>query len=158
MADFVFNTAKGRVNALHDRVDANDPANSALIVVLLKGAEADAGLKDRADLGAILANGSAEADFTNYARKVITDAGIGPSVTDQANDRREADITADPVWTAAGGALNNNLVKLLVCYDPDTTSGNDANIEPLTAHDFVISTNGSDLVAQLAATGYFRAS
>jgi len=157
MADFVFNIAKGRINELHDAINANNPANSALIVVLLKTAEADAGMKDRDDLAAILANGSTEADFTNYARKVLTDADINNSVIDDANDRREADIP-DPTWVAAGGVVNNNLVKLLICYDADTTQGNDANLTPLCAYDFVITTNGSDLVAQVAAAGYFRAS
>lgn len=157
MADFVFNIAKGRINELHNQINANNPGNSALVVVLLKQAEADAGMKDRDDLGAILANGSVEADFTNYARKVFTDADINDSAIDDANDRREADIP-DPTWVGAGGAVNNNLVKLLICYDADTTQGNDTNLVPLTAHDFVISTNGSDLVAQIAAAGYFRAS
>lgn len=157
MADFVFNIAKGRINELHNQINANNPANSALVVVLLKVAEADAGLQDRDDLAAILANGSTEADFTNYARKVFDDAQINDSVVDDTGNRREADIP-DPVWNGAGGAVNNNLVKLLICYDGDTTSGNDSNIVPLTAHDFVITTNGSDLVAQIAAAGYFRAS
>ena len=158
MADLVFNVAKGRVNELHDRVNSGDPSTSRLVVVLLKGAESDAGLKDRPDLAAILANGNAEADFTNYARKVIGAAGIGPSVVDNGADRREADITADPTWTAAGGVINNALVKLLICYTPDQAGGTDADLVPLTAHDFQIATNGSDLVAQLAAAGYFRAS
>lgn len=157
MADFVFNIAKGRINELHNQINANNPSNSALVVVLLKVAESDAGLQDRDDLAAILANGSTEADFTNYARKVIDDAQINDSVVDDTNNRREADIP-DPVWNAAGGVVNNNLVKLLICYDGDTTSGNDSNIVPLTAHDFVITTNGSDLVGQIAAAGYFRAS
>ena len=33
MADFVFNIAKGRVAELYNRVDSNDPANSAIIIV-----------------------------------------------------------------------------------------------------------------------------
>lgn len=157
MADFVFNIAKGRINELHNQINANNPGNSALVVVLLKVAEADAGMQDRDDLANILANGSTEADFTNYARKVIDDTVINDSVIDDTNNRREADIP-DPTWTAAGGMVNNNLVKMLICYDADTTQGNDSNLTPLTAHDFVITTNGSDLVAQIAPAGYFRAS
>ena len=157
MADFVFNVAKGRVAELHDRVDSNDPVNSALVVVLLKTAAADATLKDQADLAAILAGGSTEADFTNYARKTVTDTSITASTVDNANDRREADIP-DQTWTAAGGVSNNSLVKLLICYDPDTTGGTDSSIIPLTAHDFVITTNGGDITAQINAAGYFRAS
>jgi hypothetical protein len=157
VADIVFNVAKGRVNELHERVNNNDPANSALIIVLLKAAAADATLIDQDDLAAILAGGSTEADFSNYARKTLTDADIAASAVDDSNDRREADIP-DQTWTAAGGAANNTLAKLLVCYDPDTTGGTDSAIIPLTAHDFVVTTNGGDITAQIAAAGYFRAS
>ncbi|MFQ5776333.1 MAG: hypothetical protein ACE5GS_17580 [Kiloniellaceae bacterium] len=152
------NIAKGRVNELHDRVDGNDPAASALIVVLLKAAEVDATLEDYDDLGALLgAAGNTEADFTNYARKTLTDVDIVASVVDDVNNRREADIP-DQTWTAAGGAVNNTLKKLLICYDADTGVGTDANIVPLCHYDFAITTNGGDLTAQVAAAGYFRAS
>lgn len=157
MSDIVFNVAKGKVNEYHDRVVGNDPANSALIVVLLKVASADATLRDFSTLAAVLAGGSTEADFTNYARKTLTDAVLTVSTVDNTNDRREADIP-DQTWTSAGGASNNTLAKLLICYDSDTTGGTDANIIPLTAHDFVITTNGGDITAQIATAGYFRAS
>lgn len=157
MADLVFNVAKGSVAAYHNRVNDNDPANSALIVVLLKTAASDATLRDQDTLAAILAGGSTEADFTNYARKVLTDADISAATVDDANDRVDADIP-DQTWTSAGGASNNTLAKLLICYDSDTTAGTDSNIVPLTAHDFVVTTNGGDITAQIAAAGYFRAS
>lgn len=157
MADIVFNVAKGRLIEFHERVNNNDPANSALVVVLLKTASSDTVLADQDDLAAILAGGSVEADFTNYARKVLTDSDIGASTVDDTNNRREADIP-DQTWTAAGGATNNTLAKLLICYDPDTTGGTDSAIVPMTAHDFVITTNGGDIVAQINASGYIRAS
>ncbi len=157
MADLVFNVAKGSVAAYHNRVNDNDPANSALIVVLLKTAAADSTLRDQDTLAAILAGGSTEADFTNYARKTLTDSDISAATVDDANDRVDADIP-DQTWTSAGGASNNTLAKLLICYDSDTTAGTDSNIIPLTAHDFVVSTNGGDITAQIAAAGYFRAS
>jgi hypothetical protein len=53
----------------------------------------------------------------------------------------------------AGGAWS----KLLVCYDNDTTAGTDANILPLTYHDFVVTPDGSDIVAVINAAGFFRA-
>ena len=157
MGDIVFNVAKGKVNEYHDRVNANDPANSALIIVLLKVTESDALLKDYDTLALLLAGSNTEADFTSYARKTITDATISDSVVDDGADVRDADIP-DQTWTAAGGASNNSLVKLLICYDPDTTGGTDSTVIPLTAHDFVITTNGGDITAQVAAAGYFRAS
>lgn len=157
MADIVFNIAKGKVALYHDKVDGNDPSNSALIVVLLKTAASDATLRDQDTLAAVLAGGSTEADFTNYARKTLTDADISAAAVDDANDRVDADIP-DQTWTSAGGASNNTLAKLLVCYDPDTTGGTDSAIIPLTAHDFVVTTNGGDITAQIAAAGYYRAS
>jgi hypothetical protein len=152
VADFVFNIAKGKAAQL-----ATLPAtNDALIVVLLKstGLESDATLKDYADLAAILAAANDEADFTNYARKTVT---ASVTVTpDNTNDRVDVDMP-DLTWTAAGGATNNTVGKLIVCYDSDTTGGTDSGIVPLTAHDFVATTNSADLVAQLAAAGFFRA-
>lgn len=157
MADGVMNIAKGRVGELYNRVESNDPANSALIVVLLKANEAEATLVDRDTLSAVLAEaGTTEADFTNYARKTLTDAELAafPS-PDDVNDRFDFDIP-DQVFSSAGGAANNTLTKLLVCYDADTAGGTDANIIPLTHHDFAVTTNGGDITAQINAAGFFR--
>lgn len=130
-------------------------ANDALIVVLLKsaGIEADATIRDHNELGALLAAANDEADFTNYARKTITSATI---TVDDTNNWVDVDI-ADQTWTSAGGAANNTLAGFLVCYDTDTTGGADTDIIPLTKHDFSVTTDGSDLTAQIAAAGYFRA-
>lgn len=156
MADGVFNIAKGRVNEIHNRVNDNDPTNAALVVVLLQTAEADATLEDYDTLSALLAGSNTEATFTNYARKVLTDTDVSATSVDDTNNRQDADI-GDQTYSSAGGAANNTLAKLLICYDSDTTGGTDANIVPLTHHDFVITTDGSDIVAQINAAGYFRA-
>lgn len=159
MADGVFNIAKGRVVEYYNRVENNDPSASALIIVLLKANEAEATLIDRDDLSAVLAEaGTTEADFTNYARKTLTDVELAAlPAPDDTNDRYDIDLP-DQTWTSAGGATNNTLTKLLVCYDNDTGAGTDANIIPLTHHDFAATTDGSDLTAQFAAAGFFRAS
>lgn len=159
MADFVFNLAKGRVAELYNRVKSNDPANSALIIVVLKsaGISSDATLLDLDTLSAVLGSGSTvEATNTGYARKVLTDADIVAMAPDDTNDRMDIDIP-DQTWTGvatSGGAWG----KLLVCYDNDTTGGTDANIVPLTAHDFAVTPDGSDITAQIAAAGFYRAS
>lgn len=156
MANGVFNIAKGRVNEYVARVAANDPANSALIIVLLKVAEADATLEDYDDLSALLAGANTEADFTNYgARKALTDVDVTAPTPDDTNNWQEADLP-DVTWSSAGGATNNTMVKLLVCYDADTTGGTDANIIPLTHHDWTPTTDGSDLTAVI--NGFYRAS
>lgn len=157
MADGVFNIAKGHVNEYQNRIDGNDPANSAWIIVLLSASVADGTLEDFDTLALVIADaGVTEATFTNYARKVLTDTDIAAAVVDDTNNRKESDFP-DQTWTSAGGATNNTLVKLLVCYDSDTTGGTDANIVPCTHHDFAFTTNGGDLTAQVNAAGFFRA-
>lgn len=159
MADQVFNIAKGRIVEYYNRVKGNDPANAAFIVVLLKVAEADATLIDYDDLNALLgAAGNTEADFTNYARKTLTDSDLATlPAPDDTNNRYDVDLP-DQTYSSAGGASNNTLVKALVCYDSDTTGGTDANIIPLCHYDFSVTTDGNDLNLNWNAAGFFRAS
>jgi len=151
VASGIFNISKGKIKYYSELPATND----ALIIVLLKssGLVADATLADYDDLAALLAGASDEADFTNYARKTITSVTV---TVDDTNDRLDLDI-ADQTWTSAGGASNNTLGKILVCYDPDTTGGTDSTIVPLSYHDFTATTDGNDLVATIAAAGFARA-
>lgn len=157
MASGVFNVAKGRVNELMIRVDTNDPTNSGIVIVLLETAEADATLEDYDTLSALLAGSNTEAAFTNYARKVLTDSDVSSPTPDDTNNRQDADLP-DQTYTSAGGASNETLAKLIVCFDPDTTGGDDTTLIPLTHHDFVVTTDGTDIVAQFNTAGFFRAS
>lgn len=158
MADGMFNIGRGRVNGYFERVAENVQADSAIVVVLLKAAEADATLADYDDLGAILAEaGNTEADFTNYARKVLTDTDVSTPTPDDTNNWQAADLP-DQTWASAGGTLDNTMAKLLICFDPDTTAGTDADIIPLMHMDWTPSTDGGDLVAQFDSNGVYRAS
>lgn len=153
MANIVFNIAKGRVGELYNRVEGNDPANSALIVVPIEfsGLEADSVLIDADNLAAVLAGTTNEQ--TTMGRKVLTDAELAAiPAPDDTNDRGS---WALPTITWAG-ATGNRIAKLVVCYDPDTTGGTDANIIPLTMFDYDMTPSGADIVA----TGgeFFRAS
>jgi hypothetical protein len=158
MADGPFNIARGRAIELYNRVKANDPAASALVLVILKVAEADDVLNNYDDLGALIgAAGNTEADFTNYARKVLTDVDLAAlPAPDDTNNRFDIDLP-DQTWVSAGGAVNNSLVKLLVCYDSDTVAGTDANIVPIAHLDFVATTDGTDLTFAFNAAGFYRA-
>lgn len=151
------NPAKGRVAELVQRVLDNDPANAAIVIVALQAAEADDTLRSYATLSAMLAQaGNTEATFTNYARVVYTDADAVTRVVDNVNDRVDCDFP-DFTYTAAGGTVDNSLVKQIPCFDPDTTGGTDADLIPLTHHDFVQATNGGDITGQVDAAGFFRA-
>lgn len=157
MADFVFNIAKGRVAELYNRVDTNDGANSALIILVLatSGLESDATLKDLDTVTALVAGTTNEVTNSGYARKVLTDTELSAMAPDDTNDRMDLDF-ADQTWTAV--AAGDGWSKLVVCFDNDTTGGTDANIVPLTAHDFVVVPDGSDITAQINSAGFFRAS
>lgn len=156
MADQIYNIALGRVAELYSRVDLNDPAASALIIVVINTSATDAVLKDLDDLAAIIADiNTAEVTNTGYARKVLTDADLTAFAPDDVNDRVDLDIP-DQTWT--GVAAGDAWTDLLVCYDADTAAGTDANIVPLTQHDFALTPDGSDVTAAIAASGFYRAS
>lgn len=153
MANIVFNIAKGRVGELYNRVENNDPANSAIILVpiLTAGLEADSVLIDKDDLAAVLSGSTDE--NTTMGRKILTDADLAsiPS-PDDSNDRGEWSLPTQTWVAAAGGAIS----KLLVGYDSDTTSGTDSSIIPLTMFDFAQTPSGSDI--QMTTGVFFRAS
>lgn len=156
MADIVFNVAKGRIATYSDLAAAND----ALLIVPIEttGIVADSVMRDYTTLNAILAAASNEQ--TTMGRKLVT-SGI-TNAPDQTNDRVDIDM-ADLTWVTATG---NAISALVVCYVPDTTLGSfltpdgtrDATAIPLSKHDFVVTPNGGDIVAQIAATGFLRAS
>lgn len=147
MADFIFNNARGRLRQLV--LDGAD-----LIVVLLKTDEADDTLNNYDTLDALLAAGggtaNVECDFTNYARKVIDNGDISPAV-DDGNNRLDIDIP-DQTYTSAGGASNNNIVSAIICID----GVNDAARIPVSKHDFIVTTDGTDLSLQVPAAGFYR--
>jgi hypothetical protein len=157
MANLVFNIALGRVAELYNRVDTNDPANSALVILVLAaaGIESDAVLRDKDTVADLLSGSTDEVTNSGYARKILTDADIVAFAPDDVNDRVDLDIP-DQTWT--GVAAGSNWSDIVVAYDNDTTGGTDANLIPLTLHDFVVTPDGSDITAQVAASGFYRAS
>lgn len=154
MADFVFNIAKGRVAELYNRVDLGDPATARLTIVIIDAnGDSDATMKDRDDIAALLGGTANEVTNTNYARKTIAAGDIAAFAPDDTNDRVDLDI-ADQTWTAI--AAGTAWTDFLVCYNP--AAGADSTIVPMTNHDFAITPDGSDITAQIAAAGFFRAS
>jgi hypothetical protein len=122
--------------------------------VLLKssGLESVATLKDYDTLSAILAAANDEADFTSYVRKTLSSVTV---TVDDTNDRVDVDC-ADPVWTVGSSQA---LGMLVICYDPDTTGGTDADLIPLVMDDAVATTVATGTLTYTVATsGFFRAS
>jgi hypothetical protein len=151
MANIVFNIAKGRVVELYNRVENNDPANSALVLVPIEtaGLESDATLIDVDNLTQLLAGTTNEQ--TTMGRKILTDVELAAlPAPDDTNDRYEVSLPTT-TWT---GATGNPISKIAVCYDNDTTTGTDANIIPLTMFDFAQTPNGSDI--QMTGGVFFR--
>lgn len=145
MANIVFNIALGRVASLA----ALPAANDALVAVPLEaaGLVTDATMRDYDDLAALLAGASNEQ--TAMGRKTLT----GVSVTvDDTNDRVAIDC-ADITWTAATG---NAVGAVVICYDPDTTGGTDADLVPLTKHDVALTPDGNSFT--LSVADFYRAS
>jgi hypothetical protein len=148
MANIVFNIAKGSVVDYFRRVDANDPANSAIIIVPVDaGATTDATARDFDTLSACTGGGFTERTTGGWNRKTLTDTEIATPAVDDTGDTFSVTIP-DQTWTAvSAGAVTD----LIVCYDSDTTAGTDANIIPLLLLDFAITPDGSDVVADAGA-------
>jgi hypothetical protein len=120
-----------------------------LIVVLIQTTSlpADTTFKRTQFLSGVLSTGTGaglEATFTNYVRKVLAAADITITVN-TTTDVVTLDV-ADGVWNSAGGALNNGLSALLVCYRPTSGSG-DTAIPIISKHDFTATTTGGNLTA-----------
>jgi hypothetical protein len=154
MADIVFNVSKGKVAELCQRVENNLPAGCLIRIKLYKAfTEADA---VDCDTETNVAAQATIADFTNYVSKTVNAAALTPPAADDTGNKMVATLP-DQTWTAAGGASNNTLAKLVVYFDSDGSDTAATNI-PMTGHDFVFSTNGSDMVADFHATnGFFQA-
>ena len=157
MADFVFNIAKGRGTQWTEEIRASvSPyANSALIVSLWRrGSQTDAAIKDFTTQAAIEADAQlAELSAGGYARKTIIDTT--PTITyDNTNEWVDVDMP-DQTWTALGAQAA--ITDLAISFDNDTTGGTESTIIPWTFHGFSVTPDGSDVTAQIATAGFFRA-
>lgn len=141
------NIAKGRVAELAKLGAAND----ALIAVVIEasGVAAEATIKDYDTLADLLAGSSNEQ--TTMGRKTLASIVVA---TDDTNDWQTVDC-ADIVWTAATGSATALLV---ICYDPDTTGGTDADLVPLVVDSFTVTPAGGDVTYTVNAGGFYRAS
>ena len=155
MANFVFNIAKGRIVEFYNRAENNDPANSAIILVPLSASGTEAQGQDLDDLAAVEADVNfAERTTGGWVRKTLESAQLAALPAPDDTNNRYAVAVPSVTWTAP--TAGNNTTGLLVCYDSDTTAGTDSAIIPLTHHDFVVTTDGNDVILNVG--DFFRAS
>ncbi|MFE3031607.1 hypothetical protein ACFXKY_08150 [Streptomyces canus] len=145
MANFTFNVALGRAAALA----ALPAASDALILIPLEssGLESDSVLKDKDTFADVVAGTTNEQN--TVGRKTLS--GITVTVND-ALDRVEIDA-ADVSWTSPTG---NPVGAMVVVYDPDSGTGTDADLIPVTKADVAWTPDGTTFT--LAISDFFRAS
>lgn len=141
MANHAFNVVKGRAIELVNRVKIGDPAAARLYVIPLSTTVAQATAQDVADFAALITAGAVEATTGNWNRKTIAAVDITALSPDNVNDRYDADFV-DCFWTA----ITVSVVSLVVCYASVATPTN-AQLVPISHHDFAITADGSDVAA-----------
>lgn len=158
MSAFTFNVALGREVELYNRVDSNDPTNSALIMVILAltGLETDAVLKDKDTLADVVSGTTNEVTNTGYSRKVLTDANLAAYTVDDTADTITLYL---PLQTFSAISAGDTWAKGVIAYDSDTTGGTDANIIPVVGFDVRIDgspvvPNGDDIVVDFSTNGF----
>lgn len=155
MANFVFNVALGRAAELYNRVKTGDPSASRLVVVaIVANGQTDAVMRDYNTLADLLGDALvAEATNSGYARIVLAAADLAALSHDDTNDRVDLDTGDLALGTLSAG---DNPTDVAFCYDPNGAGGTDAEIIPLTLHDFAITPDGSAVTVQ-TPNGFFRA-
>lgn len=123
-----------------------------IVIVLVQATSlpSDATFQGAQYLSQVLSSGTGtglEATFTNYARIHIAT----PATITIASHVRSADIP-DQQINAAGGAVNNNLGALLVCWRK-TTATADTATRLLSKHNYVYSTTGGNLPIAIPSLG-----
>jgi len=158
MGNFVFNIAKGRVVELYNRVDLGDPSTSRLVLILLasSGIESDATLIDKDTFADVVSGATNEATNTGYARKTLAGSDLSAAAPTDASDLIDLDFP-DQTFAAVANDGTGAIGAAVVCYDAVTGSGTDADLVPLTKHDFAVTPDGTDIVLQ-TPNNFFRAS
>lgn len=155
MASHAFNIAKGRAVELVNRVKNGDPAAARLYVIPLSTLVAQATAEDVDDFAALITAGAVEQTAGGWGRITIAAADITTPTPDDTNNRFPADFI-DVNWGSGGSGptTGNNIVSLVVCY-ASVASPTNAQLLPLSHHDFVITADGSQVTGTV--TDFYRA-
>lgn len=151
MGNIVHNIAKGHPAEYVARVNANDPTNSVFLMRFLanSGLEADSVLIDKDDWSALVSGTTDFATNTGAVTKTFDQTGGLTRTVDDTNDRVALDAP-DTTWTAVANDGTGAIGALVIGYDSDSTAGTDANVVPVSKHDFAVTPDGSDITAQIA--------
>jgi hypothetical protein len=149
VAALIPNIAKGKV-AYYAGLPA---ANDAIVWVVFTGTETDDNIRDADTLTAIIATSLNEATFTGYSRVVHTSQTVS---VDDSNNWTTVDDGTDPSWSPTSAEA---VTRIGAFYDPDTTTGTDADLIPLFIDDFAFTTPTSGTITYAVASGgYYKAS
>lgn len=137
MANFVFDVALGQLATLGGLPAASD----GLVIIPLQTTAivSDATMKRYLTVAAVFAGATTEQ--TTMGRKALT--GVTVTVDNTSLDRVTI-ACSNVTWT---GATGNAISALLVAYVPVVGTSTDAQMTPLSKHDFSITPDGSDVVA-----------
>ena len=153
----VFNISKGQCVSQYLRVFNGDPSTSRLVVVGIAatGLESDTTLIRRATLADVITAGATrEWTASGYSRHVYVAADLPAYSPDNVNDQALLDLP-DPTWGPPVGTGGGDLAKLIVAYVPNIGTSTDAQIVPMTLHDFPWTPDGvKGVSAQI--TGFFK--
>ena len=157
---FQFNVSVGREVELYNRVDSNDPTNSALIMMVLAstGLEDSEVLRDKDSFADLVSGTTNEVTNTGYSRKTLTDADLSVYVVDDSTNSITLTL---PVQTFPTISSGDSWAMAVLGYDSDTTSGGDSAIVPITGHvlrlnNAYIVPNGGDILIDFS-DGFVRA-
>jgi hypothetical protein len=142
MADIVLNDSLGRIaEIIQDGAD--------LEFVVLSAVDADGTVKDGYGAGNptllsdfLGAAGNTEQTGSNWTRYAVANASVTLTIDDTADSVRIS--VADKTWTAIASTFN--AVAIVMCLDG---GGADTTLEVLTKHDFAVTADGNDVIADI---------
>lgn len=133
-------------------------ANDAIVLIMLQaGHEDDSTLRDHDTVSQVLAvTANKEPTTANYTRKTIAS---GATVTaDDVNNRIDVALPTQ-TWASLGAMTGTNsqqqIAAVLVCYQPNTTTGTDSTLLVLSKHYYPFVADGSD--RQVTIPDFYRA-
>jgi hypothetical protein len=160
---YMANPVKGKAQALFEQA-RDTAAELGAMLLLSAGLQTKDQLQDYVTVADMLAASNDEANFANYARKILPTASV---TVDNTGNRVLLGVSGTPPvtisWPAAGvvggpfaAGQNNQLGKICYYYDPTPGTSTTATLLVIGYADISATTDGSELVFTLGADGLFR--